>query len=65
MSDTRRRLRLCPVCRAKPDQYEYESDAEQLRWGYPDTYRACRHCGTPLVEVGDGQCREFAIDIPR
>lgn len=56
---SRRRLPRCPVCHDQSDGHVYRPDDEQERCGYPDWYRVCRTCGTPLLEIGESQCREF------
>ncbi len=55
----RRQLKKCPVCKSGHDGYTYEPDDEQAKWGYPVEFRLCRTCACPLVEVGNGHCREF------
>ena len=57
----RKRLRKCPVCGGKHDGYLYAPDQEQKNWGYPRQFRLCSTCQCPMVEVGNGHCKEFAI----
>jgi hypothetical protein len=57
----RRRLKKCPVCKSGHDGHLYEPDFMQVDWGYPSFFMLCKSCACPLIEVGNGHCREFEV----